>query len=70
MCLCVRSHPNPLDHSRASPICSLPSLSLKYYIDMPIDNLTIYGTNVALGNKNNMFSMLGGIVNGCVPKLL
>ena len=30
--------PNPLDHSRVSPLCSLPSPSLEYHIDAPIDN--------------------------------
>ena len=28
--------PNPLNHSHASPLCSLPSPSAEHYIDMPI----------------------------------
>ena len=35
---CNNVLPHPLNHSRISPISSLPSHSLEYYIDMPIEN--------------------------------
>jgi len=49
----------PLGHSHVSPICSLPSPSLEYYIDTPIDNPMIFYANVDLGCERNMFDMLG-----------
>ena len=55
---CNNVLPNPLDHSYVSPICSLPSPSLEYYIDTPIDNPMIFYANVDLGCERNMFDML------------
>ena len=48
---------NPFDYSHASTLCSLPSPSLEYYIDMPIGNPIIYRAATDLGYEN-MFSML------------
>jgi len=48
---------NPLDHSHASPLCSQPSPSLEYYIDVPSGNRMICGAVMDLGHEN-MFSML------------
>ena len=59
--------PDPLDHSHVSPICSLPSPSPKYFIDMPIENPMIFDSNVDLGHVDNMFSMLGGSLNNYMP---
>jgi len=38
--------PNPLEHSYVSPICSLPSPSLEYYLGATIDNFMIYDANL------------------------
>jgi len=54
--------PNSLDHSHASHLCSLPSPSLKYYINMPIDNPMIFYANVDLAYKDNVFVIFGGSV--------
>jgi len=55
--------PNLLDHSHVSPICSLPSPSPEYYMDVPIRNPMICGSNIDLGYEVKMFNMLGGNVN-------
>jgi len=55
-------------------MCSQPSSSLKYYFDVPIDNLMIYDATIDLGLKDNMFDVLSanvdnflslGYFNGC-----
>jgi len=38
--------PNPLDHSHASPLCSLSSPSPEHYIDAPVDNIMICDANM------------------------
>jgi len=53
---------NPLDHSDASPLYPLPSQSLEYYLDEPINNFLIYDANIDLVYDKNMFNMLGGNV--------
>jgi len=58
--------PNPLDHSHVFPMCSSPSLSPKYYIDVPIDNPKICYCNVDLGYENNVINVLGGNVHDYV----
>jgi len=58
--------PNSLDHLHASPLCLLPSSSLGYYIDTPIDNPMIFYANVDLGYEDNVFDVLGGNVNDYV----
>jgi len=55
--------PNPLDHSYVSPICSEPSFSLEYSLDMPIENPKICDSNVDLGHEVKMFNMLGGNID-------
>jgi len=55
--------PNPLDHSHVSPMCSQSSPYPEYYIDTPVDDHIIYGTNFDLGDEDNMFSMLSGNVD-------
>jgi len=54
---------NPLDHSHASLMCSLPFPSPEYDIDMPIENPMIFDANVDLGYKDKMFNVLGGNVD-------
>ena len=55
----VRS--NPLDHSHASPLCSLSSPSAKYYIYVPINNPIICDANVfdVLGRNVGDYLSLG-----------
>jgi len=55
--------PNPLNHSHASPLCSLPSHSLEYYIDVPISNPMFCNTIVDLCYAVNIFSVLGANVD-------
>ena len=57
---------SPLDHCHVSPMCSLPFLSLEYYIDIPIDKAKISDPNVDLGYKDKMFNMFGGNVDNFV----
>jgi len=54
---------NPLDHSHTSPLCLLPSHSLEYYIDIPINNPKICDSNADLGHAGKMFNMLSGNVD-------
>jgi len=53
---------NPLHHSHASPLCSLPSHSTKYYTNMPIGNPMIYGANIHFGYEDNTFISLVGML--------
>jgi len=52
----------PLDYSHASPLFSVPALSLEYYIDVPIENPIICDTDVDLGYECNMLDVFGGSV--------
>jgi len=63
---CNNVLPNPLDHSHASPLCSLPSPSSKYYIYMPIDYHMICDANVDLDCEDNVFGVLSGSVDNFV----
>jgi len=56
---CNNVLPDLLDHSHFSPICSLASPSLEYYIDKPIENPMIFYANHDLGYEDNMFNMFG-----------
>jgi len=58
--------PNSIDHSDVSLIYSLPSPSLDFYIDMPIENPMICDANNGLGYENIMFNMLGGNVDNFI----
>ena len=69
---------NSLDHSHASPLCSLPSHSPEYYIDVPIDYPMIFNANNDLGYENNVCDVLGwnsnnfmslGYFRGCDPSI-
>jgi len=51
--------PNPLDHSHASPIYSLPSLTPKYYINVPISTPMICDATMNLGYEDNLFNIFG-----------
>ena len=44
-------------------MCSPPSSSPKYYLDVPIDNCEICDSNVDLGYEDNTLNMLGGILD-------
>jgi len=51
-----------LEHSHVSTFCSQPSFSPKHTYDVPIDNFDICDSNGEMANADNMFQMLGGIV--------
>jgi len=55
--------PNFLDHSHVFPMCSQPSISLGYSLDVPVDNPKICDSNVDLGHQDNEFNVLGGNVH-------
>ena len=59
---CDNVSPIPLCHSHVSLMCSLPSFSLEYCFDVPIDNFMKCDSNTELGHKDNMFNMLSGSV--------
>ena len=40
----------------------------KYFIDRPIENLTIFDTNVDFGYENNVFDILGGNTDNYVSQ--
>jgi len=52
--------PNPLDHSHVSPMCSQPSFSPEYSVDVLNDLSKFCNSNVDMGNEDNMFNMLRG----------
>jgi len=58
--------PNPFYHFHVSPICSLPSISSEYSLDVPNDNPMICDANVDLGYEDYIFSMLGGNIQDYV----
>ena len=58
---------NPLDHSYVSPMCSQPSISPEYSLDVPINNLKICDSNVDLGYEVKVFKMLDGNVDNFFP---
>ena len=60
---CNNDLPNPIDDFHVLPICSLPPLSRKCYIDVPIDNPKSCDSKVDLGHVVKMFNMLGGNVD-------
>ena len=50
--------PNPVDYSHVSSMCTQPSPSPKYYLDVPIDNPMICYANVNLDYEENIFDVL------------
>jgi len=48
-------------------ICSQPSSSLEFDLDVPIDNSMICDSNVDLGYEDNVFDMLGGMLLNFFP---
>jgi len=65
--VCNNVLPNPLDHSYVSPMCSQPSISPEYSLDVPINNLKICDSNVDLGYEVKVFKMLDGNVDNFFP---
>jgi len=55
---CANVFPNPLDRSHFLPLCSLPSPSLEYYLDVLIHNSMICDASGDLGCEENIFCML------------
>ena len=55
--------PNLLEHSHVPPMCSQPSVSPEYSLDVPVDNSMIFNANIDLGYEDKMFNILGGNVD-------
>ena len=57
-CDCVI--PITLEHSHVSLMCSQPSFSPEYSVDVPNDISKLCDSNVDLGHEDNMLNVLGG----------
>jgi len=57
---------NPLDHSQASTLYSLPFPYPEYYIVVLVDNYMICNATMDLGHEANVFDTLGGNVDDYV----